>query len=84
MCALEAQSLGVPVVATPTDGLCDIIIDGVNGFLSENDDVLVDKLIDVITDQMLHQRMGEAAKVRMKKLMDQKNYRDTVKQMYEL
>ena len=34
MCALEAIALGVPIVSTPTDGLREIVVDGITGFLS--------------------------------------------------
>ena len=37
MCALESLAMGVPIVSTPTDGLKDLIQDGVNGFLSDDD-----------------------------------------------
>ena len=45
MCALEAQALGKPIVATPVDGLKKIVIDGYNGFLTNDDDDFVDKIL---------------------------------------
>lgn len=32
MCALEALAMGIPIVSTPVDGLCDLIENGKNGF----------------------------------------------------
>ena len=49
MCALEAMALSVPVFAVPTDGLNDIIQNGYNGYLSDNDRELADAIIECIT-----------------------------------
>lgn len=48
MCALEAMSLGIPIVSTPTDGMKDIITNNINGFLSDDDDILIEKIIEYI------------------------------------
>ena len=53
MCALEAQCLGTPIVSTPTDGLVDIITDGINGNLSDNDDKLADQLCQIVCNDAL-------------------------------
>lgn len=83
MCALEAQSLGIPIVTTPTDGLCDIISDGENGFLSDNDDVLSEKLCDLINNSNLFQRMSIMSVELMKKIMDKPSYANRIKKVYE-
>lgn len=51
MCALEALALGVPIVSTPTDGVKDLIHYGENGFLSEDDKELADKIVELITNR---------------------------------
>lgn len=48
MCALEAMALGVPIVSTPTDGLKEIVDDGKTGYLSDDDDVLIEHCTDVL------------------------------------
>ena len=83
MCALEAQSLGVPIVSTPTDGLCDVVADGVTGFLSDEDAVLADKLCALISDEALHEAMHGASKERMQKKMDKQLYAQTIKKAYK-
>ena len=40
MCALEAMALGIPIVSTPVDGLCDLVEPGNTGFLESTDDAL--------------------------------------------
>lgn len=42
MCALEAMSLGVPIVSTPTDGMKDIISEEVGKLYNTNEEALVD------------------------------------------
>lgn len=83
MCALEAQSLGVPIVSTPVDGLCDIIANGKNGFLSDDNDVLAQKLYEVVTNDSLHQELSKNSKTLMHKLMETKQYQKAIKNIYE-
>lgn len=59
MCALEAMALGVPIVSTPTDGLCELVTDGETGFLSSDDAVLAEKCRDIITNAGLRQTLSE-------------------------
>lgn len=82
MCVLEAQSLGVPVVSTPTDGVCDIIIDGKNGFLCESDTDLVKRICTLIDNEPLRNEMKSNAKRRMAELMDKKSYMSKIKMVY--
>lgn len=48
MVALEALSLGTPVVSTRVDGLIDIIKDGYNGFLCDSDDEFIKCISNII------------------------------------
>lgn len=59
MCALEAMALGVPIVSTPTDGLCELVTDGKTGFLSSDDAVLAEKCTDIIKNAGLRQTLSE-------------------------
>jgi glycosyltransferase involved in cell wall biosynthesis len=58
MCALEAMALGVPIVSTPTDGLVDVIKDGVTGYLSESDDILAEKVVEISSVNSEYQRLS--------------------------
>lgn len=51
MCALEAQLLGKPIVATPVDGLLDIVDNGYNGYLSNDDNVFALKVLHILKDE---------------------------------
>ncbi|MBE7034535.1 MAG: glycosyltransferase [Ruminococcaceae bacterium] len=83
MCALEAMALGVPIVSTPTDGLCELITDGENGFLSDDDDVLVQKVADIITDSSLHSALSEKTKEMARQLNEVAPYREKIRRAYE-
>ncbi len=65
---LEAMWVGVPVVASRTGGIPDIIDDGVNGLLvSPGDSVELAHAIDrVLSSPDLARRLGEAARERAK------------------
>lgn len=61
MCVLEGQSLGLPVISTPTDGVKDIIINDKNGFLSDKDEKLVDKIIEILNDNNKYKKMSKSS-----------------------
>lgn len=80
--AVEAMCLGVPLVCAPKDGLCELIVDGETGYLSENDETIVDKSLEIIRDRGLRSKMSEAAEIRAEKLMDTNNYFCEVRSAY--
>ena len=82
MCALEAMALGVPVISTPTDGLVDLLEDGVTGFLCENDQDLVDKIVTVTTDDTLWKNMSEAAESEAQIINDILQYKQAIARLY--
>jgi glycosyltransferase involved in cell wall biosynthesis len=62
--AAEAAIRGIPVIASRVGGLPEIINDGVTGFLFEvgNHGELAEKILLLMEDEALRQRMGEAAR----------------------
>ena len=50
MCALEAMALGLPIVSTPTDGLCELVTDGETGYLSDDDDELSRETVEIVNN----------------------------------
>lgn len=59
MCALEAMALGVPIVSTPVDGLKDLVVNGENGYLFDDDDRLANALVNISTESSLHDRLSK-------------------------
>ena len=60
--AIQFMACGVPVVAAAVGVNCEIIEDGVNGFLASTEREWIDKLTRLLSDAALRQRMGEAAR----------------------
>lgn len=60
---VEAMKTGLPSVCYATDGVQDILKDGVNGFLVEPGDVdaFAERLVRILTDESLRRRLGAAA-----------------------
>lgn len=82
MCALEAMALGVPIVSTPTDGLKDVVSDGVTGFLSDVDDVLAQRCVDIIKDENLYHKLSVNSSLTAQKMMDMAKYTDAIMSSY--
>ena len=57
---LEALSCGVPAVGTRVDGVAEVVIDGVNGFLKEHGDIegLADRVLWLLNHAEVAKAMG--------------------------
>lgn len=81
---LEAMAMGKPVVATQVGGTPEIVIDGVNGFLVPSKDacLLASKVLILLRDRELCQRMGESGKIIVKERFDIKHTIRKMEDMY--
>jgi glycosyltransferase involved in cell wall biosynthesis len=55
--ALEARTSGLPVVARSGSGVGEFVVDGVNGFLADDDDAMGAALARLASDDALRMRM---------------------------
>jgi glycosyltransferase involved in cell wall biosynthesis len=81
---LEAMAMRVPTVATNVVGTKETVVDGVTGFLVPLNDVdaLTDRLIRLIDDPALRERMGEAGRSRVEADFDEEKIVDALAGIY--
>jgi glycosyltransferase involved in cell wall biosynthesis len=61
--SFEAAASAIPVLATPVNGVRELIEDGRNGFLiSAEPDVIAERLNELAADPQLRRRLGQAAR----------------------
>lgn len=82
MCVLEAMGLGVPVVSTAVDGIKDLIINDVNGFLTNDLEEMVNKLLNIIEDNNLRAKLSFNQMDLAKKINDKKAYIEKLNKIY--
>ena len=82
MCALEAMALGTPVVSTPSDGMTDLLDDGVNGYLTDDDAVMAEKLLAIMKDPAHRNYLGENAKKKFAQINDAPKYKQAIYDCY--
>ena len=82
MCALESMALGTPVVSTPTDGMKDLIDDGINGYLSDDDQVLAEKVLKIVNDPAHRAYLVENMEKKFTQVNDAKGYMRAIAQCY--
>ena len=79
---LLAMNYELPIVSTRTPGNEDLVIDGYNGFLSNDTNILVNKIIELIENKKLRLEFGKKSKAILNKrynlenniIMLEKNY----------
>jgi glycosyltransferase involved in cell wall biosynthesis len=61
---MEAMATGLPVVSTAISGIPELVVDGVNGLLTEPEspDALADAMLRVLTDPALATRLGDTGR----------------------
>ena len=61
--ALEAAASGLPILATPINGIRELVHDGIEGFLIDRDpDTIAERFRLLAADPELRERMGRAAR----------------------
>ena len=83
MCALEAMALGTPVVSTPSDGMKDLLTDGVSGYLTESDEQMAVDLLKIFTQPEHRQLLAENARKKFDSLNDGEAYKRAVWTAYQ-
>ena len=82
MCALEAMALGTPVVSTPSDGMKDLIENGVDGYLSDEDVVLAEDILKIVENPDHRRLLSENAAKKFAQINDEEKYNDTILACY--
>lgn len=82
MCALEAMALGVPIISTPTDGLKDLVVNNETGFLSNDDDILVEMCCKVVLDTEYQNTLSKNSYEKALQLMNIQKYKTKISNAY--
>ena len=82
MCAMEAMALGTPVVSTPSDGMKDLLTDGVSGYLTDDDEQMARDLLKIFSDPVHRQELAENAKQKFASINDADAYKQTILNCY--
>lgn len=82
MCALEAMALGTPVVSTPSDGMKDLIDDGINGYLTDDDAVMAEKLLRIMNDADHRTELSENTMKKFAQINDAPKYKEAIADCY--
>lgn len=82
MCALEAMAVGTPVVSTPSDGMKDLIENGVDGYLSDDDSVLAECVLKIVENPEHRRNLSENAAKKFARINDEEAYNGTLLACY--
>jgi len=82
MTALEAMCLGLPIVSTPTDGMVELVINGETGYLAEENDIIAERCIAILSNPALQQQMSRKTKERFALLSNLQTYKSIINKHY--
>jgi glycosyltransferase involved in cell wall biosynthesis len=83
MCALEAIACGLPIVSTSTDGLREIVKNNITGFLSNNDNELVDAIVSLLSDNKRYLSMKDEVLKFSLEVNDVNKYKSVIDSIYK-
>lgn len=82
MVALEAMALGKPIVTTPVDGLKEVIKNGVNGYISSDDEELITVCLHLLQNADAYEKISQNIKNGDINGFSYEQYKQTVLDVY--
>ena len=82
MVALEAMALGVPIVSTPTDGLCDIVDHDITGYLENDNELFAKRIVEIISNPELRMRLSRNTLKKFDSINDVDTYKGILNGFY--
>ena len=81
---IEAQAMGLPVVATDVGGIYTLVKDGVNGFLvhPKEPDALAEAILKLLRDKKLAERFGAQARIQAGRQFSLKQMVEGIERVY--
>lgn len=81
---LEAMACGKPVVAYRHGGVCEMVVDGFNGYFANVRDIndMASKIIKIANDENIRKKMGENAVQRQRTMFSLESYIDNFEKIY--
>lgn len=82
MVALEAMALGTPIISTPTDGMNELIVNGENGFLTDNDEKFAECVLTILNDSEIEDRLRKKQIEKSEIINNTVAYKQTISDIY--
>lgn len=82
MALLEAFALGIPVVSTPTDGAKEVIWEGENGYIRNDNREIAQTIINILKNKDQQKSLIESTINISKRINDLKNYKQQLLNVY--
>ena len=80
---LESLTLGTPVVSTPVDGVKDLIRNGENGYLSDDNQSLANEIVKIIQDDALLKELSNNARKTSENFNNLNKYKERLVTIYQ-
>ena len=66
-----------------TDGLKEIVENDITGYLSDENDVLVDRCVDILKNEELYQRLHHKTLEKAADILDVESYKERLDRVYQ-
>lgn len=83
MCILEAETLGLPIIAPEISELKTTVIDGVSGYLYKSDEECVKLVTELLNDSDKYKKLKKSTEEFSKEYNDLKKYKEILADSYK-
>lgn len=83
MCILEAETLGLPIIAPEISELKTTVVEGVSGFLYKSDEDCVKIILDLLNNKEKYNKLKKSTEDFSKEYNNLEKYKDTIEKIYK-